>query len=1324
MNRYDTSVIDDIVTGYLPHSIYAFETNTNPNYLKVGDTNRKVSTRLDEWRKVYGDLVQRYEAEAMIEDENGEKTIFFRDYALHDYFINEKNFKRLSEKKYEREFFKHATPVDVDEGICDIKREFLKDGNRKYNYYKVDEQNSQIEDNFLRTQTYPPRPNQNEVINNIVSAVQRGQKNLLLYAVMRFGKSNVAIWAAKQLDSKLTVIVTGKADVKQEWKKTVQSHIDFENFVFTDSTNFTQDFLNNNQSKNIVVFTTLQDLAGSRDEIKSKHELLFNSNIDFLVIDESHFGARAKIYSQAIDCSDDKEFDELKDGDFTNALDNVNTLNSNVKLHLSGTPYRILLSGEFSEEDIVGKIQFTDILEKKNEWISDHIEEADEKPWENPYYGFPEMVRFAFTPNKSSVKLLQRLNQNGQTAELNELFAPESTAKSHAKSTNFKHECEVLNLIKSIDGSEEDESIFPFLDYQKIKDGKLTNHMVWVLPYKNSADAMERLLIKEKDKFKNLGAYDILNVAGNTSSFRDIGEVQNKIKELAKNNRKSITLTVNKMLTGSTVPEWDTMLFLKDTKSPQDYDQAIFRLQSPWIKDIKDTSTGEILGKEDMKPQTLLIDFSPNRMFKIESERALVINASEGKSGNEHQEEQLKRNMRVSPIIYMNKEKLTQATPTDIIAKIRQYSSDKSIMDEVIDLPIDTSLYEFPEILNEISKQAELGSKVGFKTSANEEGDTNFDEPSSSERDSSHEESSSTNSGESNSTTNTNVQAEDLTPTPKQMQMFYARILFYVFLVKNVKNLSDIITTIDQNERLARHLEINKNILELFKVHMKPFKLAHLDNKIENISDLRSESNGEDILNGILKFGRLSPSEVFTPKYIANEMIDSLITDEFITEYKNNPKNIIDLSCKSGIFLIMVYKKLTDAGIDKNILKDRLYAVATSHLSYEFIRIVYEEYGWNLNCLAESDILISSEFITCDEPKKKLLEVYGDDNLKFDVIIGNPPYQEEAKGTSSSDDPIYNLFMDKAYEISDKVMFITPARFLFNAGKTPSLWNKKMLNDKHLSVVHFEQNSNKIFPGTSIPGGIAVTLRDINKEAGPIGTFVSFKELNTIIEKVWKNKPKSITDIIYTQNKFNLEELYSDYPNYKNIIGSNGKDKRFRQIIMERLDTFSEVKNNDDDIRVLGLIKRKREYRYIPRKYVEVTDWLDKYKVFVPFSNGASGTLGEEPARLISTPVLGLPGDGMTQTFIGFGAYSTELEGKNLLLYIKSKFARALLGVLKVTQGNKAETWRYVPIQDFSITSDIDWSKSADEIDKQLYKKYELSEEEIAFIEEKVQYLE
>src|SRR5699024_9438027 len=124
-------------------------------------------------------------------------------------------------------------------------------------------------------------------------------------------------------------------------------------------------------------------------------------------------------------------------------------------------------------------------------------------------------------------------------------------------------------------------------------------------------------------------------------------------------------------------------------------------------------------------------------------------------------------------------------------------------------------------------------------------------------------------------------------------------------------------------------------------------------------------------------------------------------------------------------------------------------------------------------------------------------------------------------------------------------------------------------------------------------------------------------------------------------NRFNLQELYKDFPKYKKIIGSGGKDKRFRQNIMARLDVFKESKEKQNDIRTLGLINRKRVYRFISRKYVENENWIDKYKVFVPFSNGASGTLGREPARMISTPVLGEPGDGMTQTFIGFGSYST-----------------------------------------------------------------------------------
>lgn len=119
-------------------------------------------------------------------------------------------------------------------------------------------------------------------------------------------------------------------------------------------------------------------------------------------------------------------------------------------------------------------------------------------------------------------------------------------------------------------------------------------------------------------------------------------------------------------------------------------------------------------------------------------------------------------------------------------------------------------------------------------------------------------------------------------------------------------------------------------------------------------------------------------------------------------------------------------------------------------------------------------------------------------------------------------------------------------------------------------------------------------------------------------------------------------------------------------------------------------------------------------------SNGASGTLGEQAARLISPPMICEPNTGHTQTFISIGSFDTQQEAENCLKYVKSKFARVLLGILKITQDNPPDRWAYIPQQNFSSDSDIDWSVSIAEIDRQLYRKYNLSEEEIAFVETKV----
>ena len=331
--------------------------------------------------------------------------------------------------------------------------------------------------------------------------------------------------------------------------------------------------------------------------------------------------------------------------------------------------------------------------------------------------------------------------------------------------------------------------------------------------------------------------------------------------------------------------------------------------------------------------------------------------------------------------------------------------------------------------------------------------------------------------------------------------------------------------------------------------------------------------------------------------------------------------------------------------------------------------------------------------------------------MRFDFVVGNPPYQQE-KEDNGRQPPVYNRFMDATYNVSDKVLLITPARFLFNAGQTQKEWNKKMLSDSKLKVLMYEQDSSKVFPNTDIKGGIAITYRSKEDEFGAIGVFTPIPELNNILHKVKEKTDKSLAEIIYAPTKFDLDTLYKDHPDFKSLIKADGKDKLLRTNIFERLSVFHSSKA-DDDIAVIGLISAKRTWRYIKRCYIDDSnELLNKWKVLLPKSNG-SGTLGE----LLSTPLIAKPLEGYTQTFIGIGAFETEEEAQAAYKYVVSKFARTMLGVLKITQDNPPEKWKYVPLQDFSSSSDIDWSQSIQSIDSRLYDKYGLSEEERNFIE-------
>ena len=340
----------------------------------------------------------------------------------------------------------------------------------------------------------------------------------------------------------------------------------------------------------------------------------------------------------------------------------------------------------------------------------------------------------------------------------------------------------------------------------------------------------------------------------------------------------------------------------------------------------------------------------------------------------------------------------------------------------------------------------------------------------------------------------------------------------------------------------------------------------------------------------------------------------------------------------------------------------------------------------------------------------------GSKAMKFDFIIGNPPYQSDVQNQGDRANPIYDRFMDEAFKIADVVELIHPARFLFNAGQTPKQWNQKILNDEHFTVLHYEPNAATIFPNTDIKGGVAISLRNIKENYGAIETFTAFPTLNEIVRKTAKKEGSAprLNSIIASQGLYRFSEtFFKQFPDAPSLMGK-GTGNKIVSSVMEKLpDVFLDEKDASTDyVRFLGRLKNQRVWKWIRREYLVENDYLDTFNLLIPEANN-SGKYGET----LTEPSYGRPGEGSADTFLSAGTFHTRAETENFAIYMKSKFFRALLGVKKVTQHCPPSVWKMIPLQDFTPASDIDWSKSIPEIDQQLYAKYGLDAEEINFIE-------
>lgn len=1310
--KIDTTLLDGLIVGRVEPHIYAFSTETVPNYLKVGDTARGVRVRLDEWRKIFPNLIQKYEHSAQIDEET-----IFRDFAVHTYLEQEKGRTRLLPDTfghlpyYSKEFFEGATTADLEEAISDISQS-AREKNGKYQFYSPDRLPQEL--TYKRTESYPPRANQQQVIDNFRNAVAAGRTNLLLYAVMRFGKSFTAMCCAKEMDAKIVVIVSAKGDVMKEWKKTVESHVYFAEYKFLNSELLLKDerAVANTLAAGgrVAICLTLQDLQG--DEIKAKHKEVFEHQIDLLIIDETHFGARGASYGKVLQpykLSKSQIEKELQHVDGFETLDQVDeavkVLNAKIRIHLSGTPYRILMSDEFKKEDIIAFVQFTDIIDAQKQWDDEHLKEDDCNEWDNPYYGFPQMIRFAFNPNASSVKKMEEMRKNGITYAFSELFRPHSmTHKTDGSHRQFLHEPEILDLLEVIDGTKEDENLLGFLDYDKIKEGKLCRHMVVVLPFRASCDAMAALIQREKDRFKNLRDYDVINIAGfdEERKYATTDIVKGKIKACEEKGRKTLTLTVNRMLTGTTVPQWDTMLYLKGTASPQEYDQAIFRLQNQYVTTFKDESGRTI--KYNMKPQTLLVDFDPSRMFWLQAAKSRAYNFNTEARGNIELRRRIAKEMEISPIIVLNKHKLQEATPTNITDAIRDYSRNRSVLDEASEIPTDSVLLENSEILKVIREIAPIDVKKGLQIKPTKGDGDDLDTPDTPDTPEGAENRDAEPADRPNQQPNRPNPAEEDDKLDKRLAAYYARILFFAFLTDStIKSLEEVIAAIPataDNRRIANHLGLSLKLLTVIQQKCKLATLQDLDFRIENTNDLIRDAAlhpMERVEIAMRRFGRLSDSEIVTPAKVADEMVAIL---PFDTLNEKADAKFLDIASKEGEFSVALYRRFGEK------VKSRLYAIATSTLAYEFTRKVYTLLG----IPTENIYADFTSYDLIGENNNEIIKQLA--NMKFDVIIGNPPYQESDGGAGASAKPIYNQFVNVSKEVgSTYLCIIMPSRWMAG-GKGLDEFRNAMLNDIHIAELHDFMHPEDVFPNTNNRGGVCYFMRNANYDntEHKVKVVTHYENYSHTAQRSLKTDDLDI--FVRDSQAIDILDKVVNAIHFQSISTIISARKPFgfeSQIIKTSI--FHDTRDNMD-IPILCYGKAARiGYIELPEIHSH-PEWIDKWKVYVPESNNIGTELNDDNQNSF----VGAPGTICTETYLVVGAELdlTQEKASNLSNYLRTRFARFLLSLAKISQHGTGKTYRFIPLQDFSKS----WT------DAELYAKYGLTAEEIDFIESKIKPME
>ena len=1261
----------------------------------------------------------------------GKNLIVFQDHDIHDILVRSGIKRKIFDTEHKANEWFYTDLETVKKAIA-----AAKEGRTSLNANEITKDRSPV----------IFRPEQTEAIEKTIKQFKKsgGSHQMLWNAKMRFGKTLSTLEVVKRMNYNRTLILTHRPVVDSGWfedygkifydrndfyyfsKKNGGDPTEEENFhemIHKADDNGMKDF-------HFIYFASIQDMRGSElvGGKFAKNEEIFNINWDLIIIDEAHEGTQTELGKAVLSkCRKD---------------------NTRI-LHLSGTPFNLM--DDFKEDEIY---TWDYVMEQraKAEW--DKIHQGDP----NPYSVLPKLSIFTYNLGK----LYPEYADADIAFNFREFFRVD-------KEGDFIHEANIKQFLDLLT-KEDTDSNYPYSTEEYRQNFR---HSLWMIPGVKEAKALSKLL-QEHPVFSQ---FAIANVAGDGDEEEEEKEALKKVEKAIGPNPEasySITLSCGRLTTGVSVKPWTACFMLSGSfnTAASTYMQTIFRVQTPAV----------IGGKQ--KEECFVFDFAPDRTLKVIAETA-KISSKAGKT-TKNDREILGEFLNFCPIIGFEGSQMKAYNTEKMLGQLKKAYIERVVKNGFEDsyLYNDELLHMDKLALEEFSKLKEI---IGSTKAQGSTGDININaqgltdeqyellqmpeirEKPVKELTPKQQEAL---AQEKEIKKNRDTAISILRGISIRMPL----LMYGADLQKNLDgteeaitldNFCDLVDDLSWEEFMPKG--VTKEIFGQFKKYYDSDVFRESGVKIREMAraadKLSIEERIERISSIFATFRNPDKETVLTPWRVVNMHLGKslggwcfydkdyneqilepeLIKQNEITDevFKKNT-HILEINSKSGLYALYcaysVYrtraklelgpKPTREMEIDlwKKVLAENIFLICKTPMAKKIAQRTLAGFtGTKVNAHYFEDLVNQLK----NKPENFIYKVSktnywkkdGNEDMKFDAIVGNPPYQIMATGEANGSDPIYHLFIDAACKLGEKVSFIHPARFLFNAGKTPKDWNEKMLNDEHYKVVQYWANSGDVFPTVDIKGGVAVTYWDKNKTFAKIGTFVAYDELRTILKKVLESNFKTFADLVYTRTLYRFTDvLYKENP----WAESRPSKGHLYDMSSNALDMFPELffdeKPNDgkEYAKIYGLANKKRSYKWIKKSYVKIPDNFDFYKVLVPAANG-SGAIGEVLSTpVIGQPVIGQPVIGHTETFLSVGKFNTQEEAENCMKYIKTKFARAMLGTLKITQHNIQETWLNVPLQDFTTNSDIDWSKSVSEIDKQLYKKYGLSKDEIEFIESKV----